>query len=592
MKRTLSLLLFLAILFGLAGYPALAETQTYTPGTYTGTAVGQMGPVSVEVALGENKIESIVVTQSAETGGIGDVAADNIIADVLANQSLKLDTVSGCTLSGHGFRMAIEDALTNAGADIAALRNVPVPAAEAKEETMEVDVCVIGSGAAGLMAALEAAQAGAKVVILEKLARTGGATRTSSAMIVAGGSKLQAEAGIEDSVENLKQYWRDRGGNDIDTEMTDYVAEHVNDSLDLLVGLGVNYNSALILQSGTATINRAHMPAQSGVEFCDRLIEKLTSLGVEILLETKAESLVQNESGEVVGVKAKNENTTLTVNADAVVIATGGYSWNSEMVDMFAPAASGAWPVSAPGNTGDGLKMAMDIGADTVFKGGFIGWKVVSPAYGHTSAIGAPIYGAANLIVNQKGDRFSNEAEDYPFLYNAMEADGSDKFYFIFQSASAETKDLVNNVSNTVANLELGVAAGVCFKGETLEELAAASGLTNLPDAVAQFNSAIEKGTDEAFQRDTATMISITEGPFYALQSQRATLGTFGGLNTNITGEVVDSDEKPIPGLYAAGEVANGEFFPVIYPASGSALSMCVVLGREAGRSAAAYAAK
>ena len=143
----------------------------------------------------------------------------------------------------------------------------------------------------------------------------------------------------------------------------------------------------------------------------------------------------------------------------------------------------------------------------------------------------------------------------------------------------------------SVANLELGVEAGVVYKADTIEELAEISGLTSLPESVAAYNEAIEKGVDEAFGRDTATMTAIEKGPFYAIVSQRATLGTFGGLNTNISGEVVDADEQPIAGLYAAGEVANGEFFPVIYPASGSSLSMCIVLGKEAGKSAAAYAA-
>lgn len=587
MKKSLCILFSLAMVF--AALSGVCET--YAPGVYTGTAQGHNGPVSVEVTLSENAIDSIVVTESSETGGIGDVAAAHIIDDVLTNQSLDVDAVGGCTLSAAGFRLAIENALEQAGADVAALRKAPKAERETEDTVIDADVCVVGSGAAGLMAAYEAADKGASVVVLEKLPRNGGATRTSSAMIVAGGTSLQAEAGIEDSVQNLKDYWRERGGDQIDAEMTDYVADHINECLDLFLDLGINYNSSLILQSGTATINRAHMPPQSGVEFCDRLVEKLEAMGVSFYMETKADSLIQNDAGEIVGVNATGVNGAVTVNAGAVVLATGGYGWNSDMIAEYSPNAVGAWPVTAPGSTGDGLTMAMAVGADTVFKGGFIGWKVVSPAYGHTTAIGAPIYGAANLIVNASGDRFADESVDYPFLYNAMEEDGSDKFYFIFEGGSAETKDLVNNVSSTVPNLELGVAAGVCFKGETIEELAEVSGLTDLADAVAQFNGAVASGTDEAFGRDTSGMHAIENGPFYALQCQRAILGTFGGLNTNITGEVVTAEGAAIPGLYAAGEVANGEFFPVIYPASGSSLSMCVVLGREAGASAADYAA-
>lgn len=567
--------------------------SNYQAGTYTGTANGHGGPVSVEVILSENAIDSITVIESSETKGIGDVAVTHVIEDIINNQSLDVDAVSGCTVSANAFRTAIENALTQANVDITALAKVSKQKTEAKDEAIEADVIVVGSGVAGMIAALEAAQSGARVVILEKMPRNGGATRLSSGMIVAGGTSLQKEAGIDDSVENLQTYWRDRGEGNVDTDMTDYVAAHVNESLEDMIALGVNYTSSLILQSGTATVNRAHMPSGAGAELCDKLADELVKQNVEIRLETAVTSLIQNDQGEVTGVIATtSDGGTLTVNAKAVILATGGYGWNPELVKEYSPNAEGAWSCSSPGNTGEGLLMAMDAGADTVFKGGFIGWKVSTPSYDHTTAIGAPVYGAANLIVNEKGDRFANEALDYPFVYNAMKEDGGDKFYWIFDSGDGETKDLVNNVSNTIANLELGVEAGVVYKADTLEELVQVSGLTNLSNSVAQYNEAISKGKDEEFNRDVASMTPIQNGPFYAIVSQRATLGTFGGININITGEVVNAEEVAIPGLYAAGEVANGEFFPVIYPASGSSISMCMVLGKEAGRSAAAYALK
>ena len=259
------------------------------------------------------------------------------------------------------------------------------------------------------------------------------------------------------------------------------------------------------------------------------------------------------------------------------------------MLALYSPEAVGAWSCSAPQNTGDGLNMAMEVGADTVFKGGFIGWKVCTPLYDHTTAVGAPVYGVPQLIVDLNGNRMGNETLDYPFVYEEWTKAGATDFYYIFQAGSGETKDLVNNVSNTVANLELGVEAGVCYKADTLEELAEVSGLTNLVETVNAYNAAVDNGSDE-YGRDTATMTKYEEGPYYALHGQRAILGTFGGLNTNITGEVVDATGNAIAGLYAAGEVANGEFFNKLYPASGSSISQCVVLGRETGRSAAAYA--
>ena len=562
----------------------------YTPGTYTGTGAGHNGPVTVEVTVSEDSIDDITVAESAESAYIGEVAAEHVIADVLDYQSLKVDAVSGCTLSRAGFLAAITDALTQADADIDALKAVEIPEKTGEERTIDTDVVVIGSGGAGLTAAIQAAYDGADVVVLEKLARMGGSTLTSSAMLVVAGSKLQEEAGIDDNVQNLKDYLIERGEGIADEEWINYYAENINDILNWYIDLGVNYTKDLVLIQGTATIPRAHMPVESGRELIPRLVEEAEKNGVQILTETPAVSLIQDETGAVVGVNAEDHGAAVTVNAKAVIIATGGYGWNADMRAEYAPDAADVWPVTSPGSTGDGLVMGMDAGADTVFKGGFIGWKVVSPAYGHTTAVGAPIYGAANLIVNANGDRFGDESLDYPFLYDEMQADGSDTFYFIFDSGDKETKDLVNNVSDTVNNLELGVEAGVAFKADTLEELAEASGLADLAATVEKYNAAIEAGTDEEFGRDTATMIPIKNGPFYALQCKKAILGTFGGLNTNLTGEVVTADEEAIPGLYAAGEVANGELFPKMYPSSGMALGEAVLFGREAGKSAAAYA--
>ena len=216
MKR-ISKMLVLTMLVALTACSSTTPTSTqtastsdatisFTPGTYTGTGTGHGGDITVKVTLTEDKISDITVTESNETSGFGDVAAEHIITAILDNQSFDVDAVSGCTLSANGIRQAIESALESAGADVDALKKVVKQPVETKDVTLDTDVVVIGSGAVGLTAAYEAENAGADVIILEKLARTGGATRMSSGMLVAGGTELQAEANIEDSTQNLIDY--------------------------------------------------------------------------------------------------------------------------------------------------------------------------------------------------------------------------------------------------------------------------------------------------------------------------------------------------------------------------------------------------
>lgn len=601
MKKLISIILVFAMVLGLAACSSNAPKSpsdsdnppkdtaagVFKEGTYTGTAQGHNGPVTVEVTVDKNSVKSIALKESAETNGIGDVAFDKVSKNIIDGQTLNIDSVSGATISSVAVLSAVKDALAKTGADISALSANKYDKSKGENQTIDTDVVVIGSGGAGISAAIEAAEGGAKVVVLEKLARTGGSTRTSSGMVVVGGSKLQEEAGIEDSVENLKNYWLERGEGNVDEEMVIYAAEHANDALDFLIESGINYNPQGIVFSGTADVPRAHIPPTYGVEFMDLLIERAEKAGVKIYTETKAEELIK-DGDKVVGVKASQNGADFIVNAKAVIIATGGFDHNEELKAKYSPDAVGAWAVSAPQNTGDGLIMGMEAGADTVFKGGVIGWKVVNPAYGHTTNVGRPIYGLPNLIVDKNGDRFADESEDYPFLFKSMVTNGSEKFYFVFDSDAGDTVQLEATTA-TIQSLEAAVKAGVAYKADSIEELENVSGLTNLPESVNEFNATIEIGKDEQFGRDVSTMKTIGVGPFYALQCQKATLGSFGGLKINIAGEVLDKDGNAIPGLYAAGEVANGDFFSDIYPASGSSISMCVIFGREAGKSAAEY---
>ena len=556
-------------------------------GVYQAEAKGFHGPVKLEVEIAEGRIYDIRLLESMESEGLGDVAFEKIAHQIMDGQTLNVDSVSGATFSAWAVRNAVESALTEAGADIETLKEVESKKNQSEPLNLETDVVVLGSGAAGMSAAIEAAKTGARVVVLEKLSRTGGSSLTSSGMVLAGGSEFQEAAGIEDSPSALQQYWLDRAEGNANEELIDYAASHALESLQFLVDMGISYTKDFILTSGTQTVRRAHLPTGYGREFMGKVVETAKNMGVEIYTDTRALSLIK-EHGAVTGVLADHNGADMTVHAGAVIIATGGFDHNEDLKAQYAPAAVGAWAVSAPQNTGDGLIMGMDAGADTVFKGGVIGWKVVSPEYGHTTMIGRPIYGLPNLIVDAVGNRFINESLDYPYIFNGMAANGSEKFYFIFDSNAGATETL-EAATGTLESLEMAVEAGVAFKAESLDSLAEKAQLKGLPAAAEDYNRAFLTGEDTEFGRDPSTMEEISVAPYYALQCQTATLGTFGGLKVNVEGEVLDKSGKPISGLYAAGEVANGDFFSDIYPASGSSLGMSVIFGRKSGMSAAAF---
>lgn len=228
------------------------ETAIFVPGTYTGIAEGHGGPMEVAVTVDEDTIQSVEVTKETETKGIGDVAIEKVTAAILANQNVDVDTVTGCTISANAVRLAAAAALEQATeGDLSKLKSTELKEATAHPLSMETDVVVIGSGAAGLSAAITAAQNGAKVIILEKLPRTGGSTRTSSGMVVAGGSAVQVEGGIEDSIEDLKAYWLERGEGNVDEDMVSFAAEQAPESLRFLMDNGVTYLPDGITSSGT-----------------------------------------------------------------------------------------------------------------------------------------------------------------------------------------------------------------------------------------------------------------------------------------------------------------------------------------------------
>ncbi|QSX09178.1 flavocytochrome c [Alkalibacter rhizosphaerae] len=444
--------------------------------------------------------------------------------------------------------------------------------------TKQYDVVVLGAGAAGLAAAIEAAEGGASVALLEKLPVTGGSTILSGGIVYGTGSKLHEAAGVEDSVDDLVSYWTERADGKNDPAYLQFVAERSGETIDWLVDMGVEFGAPA--PTGISPVARAVTSPEHGGGIIRPMEEYAKSKNVEILLQTEATELLKDENGAVSGVKAVDKDgNELIVESKAVVIATGGFDRSVELVKEYAPQADGHLSFAGQGNEGDGLLMAKEMGANVLSNGGVIGFRAVEGEVAYTTDV-CMLMWMPYLYVNKDGNRFVNESIDYPIFYEELIKQPEQVGYLIFDG------------NTYMEALDKAVEKGSAFKAATLEELAVAAGIDaeQFQATVDNYNEMIANGEDTQFGKNVTGHPAIAKGDFYAVKVIPAILGTMTGIETNLDAEVLDAAGEPIKGLYAAGEVANGNFYNKVYPASGTSIQMCLTFGRVAGSNAASLA--
>ncbi len=442
------------------------------------------------------------------------------------------------------------------------------------------DVVVVGGGGAGLAAAIEAAGAGAKVAVLEKLPMVGGSTLLSGGYVYATGSEMQKKLGVKDSPEALAQYWSDRAGGVVDQAQLKLVAEQSGATIDWLVGLGVEFKT--VVPAGTSPVLRSHLTPNGGASIINPLKAAADAKKVEFLMETSATKLLTNGKGAVTGVVARTKDgKTVELHAKSVVLATGGFDRSAELEAKLTPEYQTPHTFVAVGNRGDGLVMAQAVGAVVEGHGGVIGFRGVPGVTALDNPVGGLIW-VPSLYVNKEGKRFVNESADYPVFHQELNKQTDKMSFLIFDAATYQPA------------LDKAVSDGVAFSADSLDALAAAAGIDakNLAATVVDYNKMIKKGKDTQFGKSLKGLPPVARPKFYALQVIAATLGTMTGLKIDLDTHVLDAKGQPIPGLYAAGEIANGGFFNQVYPASGTSIQMSLTFGRIAGRNAAAASLK
>mgnify|MGYP004641773553 FL=1 len=577
MKRTLSLLLAFVMVLGLAACGgntaqettaaatvASEEAGIYTPGTYTGTAAGKNGDVKVEVTFSANAIDSVKVVEHSETAGISDGAIENIPAAIVENQSLAVDTVSGATITSDAILKAVADAVAQAGGDVEALKNAAAPAGEKEAKELSADVIVVGGGGAGMAAATRLAQLGKSVILVEKSGFLGGAISVSGGNQVVMGSQLQIDNGVaDDSVESMVADFEANGANKNNKEILTLFAENVGATTDWLVAsCGITFEEGLH-QLGEYSHNRELAYTGGGAGFAEAMRKAVEEAGVQVLLNTKAESLIA-DNGTVTGVKAASSDADYTLTAGNVVLATGGYGANKDMLTDEMKSALYYGPASS---TGEGIQMAQAVGAQTAnmeYGKRYPNGIEVSEGMAKSTIAGNIVgWTMSAILVNKDGNRVVNEkASNRTILEEELKQEGGELYLLLDAETFEAWKAKLAPAGISDADIEKyleanGTATPVFAHGETLEEAAAAAGINadNLKATVEKYNGFVAKGSDDDFGR-AATYLTKTigEGPYYIVEQKPRFATTMGGLVINTSMQVLNEAGEPISGLYAAGE--------------------------------------
>ncbi len=559
---------------------------------FSGTANGKGGELAVDVIVDGEEIKRIDVVKSRETYGVGTAAIETLNDLIVENQTLNVDTVAGATVSSMAFLGAVSDAIDASGMKASEWkkRDHACPALPEDFDT-DADVVVVGAGGAGFATAITAAEAGKKVVLIEKLGIVGGDTLLSGGAMAVPGNWFQAKDGIEDSVEKMAEDMIVGGDHVGDPELVNVICEGAYDAMKWLTFEGGVAWQPYERFFGGHSVARSLIPEGnegSGI-ICklDKRAEGLKNLTV--CRNVKAESLVQNASGAVCGLKASNTLTgeEYEFTCGAVVLAAGGFGSNVEMRMQYnADMDEKILSTDSVGATGDGHTMAAAIGANLIDMQYIQTYPTCDTQTGALLYVGNMRLENRAICFNKEGDRFVEEMERRDVISNAIKKQTDGVGYMIFNQEGADATDVLQVNASEYDGL---VARGQLVKADTVAEACAPFGIDadELQKTLDKWNGYCQQGSDPDFNY-RAKMHPIEGGPYYILAYKPSVHYTMGGLHINTDAQVLDNDGKPIAGLYAAGEQAGHKM-------GTNRLGSCsitdvIVFGRVAGKNAAIIA--
>ncbi|MGA3415894.1 flavocytochrome c [Lactiplantibacillus plantarum] len=578
-KRFWGILLVFSALFMLAACSSNNKTQTVE-----GTGSGKHGDIKVSVKFKGNTIENIKVLHQNENKVLAEPVYSQLKDTIVAKNSTKVDVVSGSTATSNGYIAAVRDAVKKAGITLKAVKVKANADGNKLKKTNNYDIVVVGSGGAGFSAAIEAKEAGKKVAIIEKMPAVGGNTLISGGEMNAPDNWVQKKLGIKG--DSPAKFYKDtmKGGDYLGTpKMVHILANNALGSAEWLRDdIHVQFLNDQLFQFGGTSYKRALIPkGQSGQELVTKLDKKAKELKIPIYLNTRAKSLIK-KNGKVVGVKAQyqgKENVTFNAKK-AVILTTGGFGSNVKMREKYNKDFGPKYKsTDTAGTTGDGITMAQKAGAKLTNMKYIQTYPISNPKTGMISLVADTRFDGA-ILVNQKGNRFVEELERRDVISKAILNQPGGYTYQIWN-------DKIDGISKTKAAHKAEynelIKEHLLYKADTIDEMAKDFNIdpAALKATIKKVNHYAKTGKDTDFHH-RSRMVSLAKGPYYIEKAVPSVHHTMGGLVINDKTEVMDTNGKAIPGLYAAGELTG-----VIQGSNrlgGNAIADIITFGRIAGK--------
>ena len=423
------------------------------------------------------------------------------------------------------------------------------------DTTVECDIAIVGAGASGLCAAVQAAELGASVICIESQSVSGGNINGVEGCFGIG-SSMQQEQGIQ--IDPGATIRSELAASQCRASGLGYVdmVHASGENIDWLVENGVNFGGVDCDKGDTMVFHR-FASGTGASDFAQPLTAKAEELGVTFMYDTAATSLVKSDDGAVTGVIAEGPDGTVQVNAKSVIVATGGFAQNEELMAGVALNTHITYG-GFPGHDGSGHLMCVDAGARSYRDRSamLVAFDIEgTPGY-YSGGLFAFVFGVAApyaVWVNQNGERFINEdcAGTNPMLMCMPHLEQQES-YAIIDSAMLATY-AGDNLDTALEQVEGGIEFGSIFKADTIEELAETTGLSSLASTIDEYNGFVEAGSDSNYGKDPAALVAMAEPPFYALRVSSGLNSTIGSIYTDRSFHALDDDMNPIEGLYVVG---------------------------------------